>query len=278
MKSEVNVRYILLAVLLVATPASAQVKSDIRFPTFVAPSPGPAPAPVPVKQTLSADLVHIIEADKTAILIASPEGLVKITEEAGPVRFRGKFMNGPGKVETRTFSAKQVFIIEAIGTGKVELIVVPAGATTSADVIRKTVDVDSGQAPQPPPTPPTPPKPVDPAPIPVAGFRVLLVEESADRGKLTPGQFRVMFGKKMRDWLDANCAKEGQQPAYRIYDKDAKTAGDLKHWQDAMLRARTQVPWIVISNGVTGFEGPLPATEDETLALLQKYLTAKGIK
>lgn len=263
-------RYFLF-LLLFASAANAQVKPDIRFPTFVIPSPAPTPSPAPVRQTLSAELVHVIEADKTAILIASPEGLVKITEEVGPVKFRGKFMNGSGKVETRTFNAKQVFIIEAIGTGKVELIIVPAGATTTADVIRKTVDVDSGHAPQPPPTPPDPPKPVDPAPIPVAGFRVLLIEESAERGKLTPGQFRVMFGKNMRDWLDANCVKENNQPGYRIYDKDAVTKGDLKHWQDAMTRPRQSVPWVIVSNGTTGFEGPLPATEDETMKLFQKY-------
>lgn len=133
--------------------------------------------------------------------------------------------------------------------------------------------------PQPPippdPKPPVPPEPPpSPAPIPLAGYRVLFVEETAERGKLTVGQFRAMFGKASRDWLDANTVKENGQPGYRIYDKDQPTAGDLKHWQDAMKRPRSAVPWIVISNGQSGFEGPLPGTIEEIDALLKKYLPA----
>lgn len=124
-----------------------------------------------------------------------------------------------------------------------------------------------------PPNPPDPPKPdpPTPAPIPVAGFRVLFVEESQDRGKLTSGQFSTLFGKATRSWLDANCVKEGSQPGYRIYDKDQTAVGELKHWQDALTRPRQSIPWVIISNGVTGFEGPLPATEQGAMDLFKKY-------
>ena len=39
----------------------------------------------------------------------------------------------------------------------------------------------------------------------------------------------------------------------------------------AMLRKRGALPWIVISNGVSGYEGPLPANPDETIKLMSKY-------
>ena len=38
-----------------------------------------------------------------------------------------------------------------------------------------------------------------------------------------------------------------------------------------MKRTRSSVPWLVVSNGVTGFEGPLPATEAEITAILTQF-------
>lgn len=139
-----------------------------------------------------------------------------------------------------------------------------------------------------PPVPPTPPpgpgpgpKP-DAAPIPVAGFRVLIVYESADATKLPPAQHSIIYGKTMRDFLNATCAvgPDNKTREWNIWDQDVDTSAVAKHWQDAMKRPRKSVPWLLVSNGVTGWEGPLPATVDETLALLRKYTPAarKGRK
>jgi hypothetical protein len=128
-----------------------------------------------------------------------------------------------------------------------------------------------------PPIPPDPkPDPNKPAPIPLPGFRILIVEESdaAFRKKLTPGQFNFMFGAASRGWLDTITTQEGGQPGYRIYDKDATGVNDAQSWpRDALKRTRgSDLPWIIISNGVTGFEGPLPTTESDCKALVQKYM------
>ena len=130
-----------------------------------------------------------------------------------------------------------------------------------------------GEAPPVPPGPGPKPDPTPPAPIPVAGLRVLIVEETEDRPKLPANQTLILGSTLLRSWLNASCAKgaDGRSPEYRILDKDTPMATDAKHWQDAMKRPRSQLPWIVISNGTTGFEGPLPATVDETLALLKKF-------
>lgn len=134
-----------------------------------------------------------------------------------------------------------------------------------------------GDVPIPPdPKPPIPPDPNKPAPIPLAGFRVLIIEESdaAFRKKLTPGQFNFMFGAASRGWLDSICTAEANQPGYRIYDKDATGVNDTQSWpRDALKRPRgSELPWIIISNGTTGFEGPMPATESDIKALVQKYM------
>ena len=57
----------------------------------------------------------------------------------------------------------------------------------------------------------------------------------------------------------------------RFFDQSVDNSNDAKIWQDAMKRPRSGLPWIVVSNGTTGYEGPLPLTEADTLALLKKY-------
>lgn len=129
--------------------------------------------------------------------------------------------------------------------------------------------------PKPDPPKPDPPQP-EPAPIPVAGFRVLVVYETADLGKLTPGQRAIFSSRDVRDYLNATCVKgqDGRTPEWRIYDKDTDMANESKVWRDAMTRAlarATALPWCIVSNGKTGYEGPLPRTLQEAIDLLKKY-------
>lgn len=129
------------------------------------------------------------------------------------------------------------------------------------------------------PTPPVPPGPTPPdppptpSPIPEAGFRVLIVYESAELGKLSPVQYNVLFAKKVRDYLNEKCVPgpDGKTREWRIYDKDVDVSGESKIWQGAMKRSRSQVPWILISTGRGGYEGPLPGSVAETLELLKKF-------
>jgi len=54
-----------------------------------------------------------------------------------------------------------------------------------------------------------------------------------------------------------------------VFDQNVLTTGTI--WEQAMARPRTALPWILISDGVRGYEGPLPATITETLVLLRKF-------
>ena len=137
--------------------------------------------------------------------------------------------------------------------------------------------VTPGPGPGPEPEPEPGPKPI-PAPIGLPGYAALMVYETKTATELPPAQQNVLYGKKVRDWLKTNCLKDNDNPngAFRIYDKDVDVSAESKAWQEVMKRDRKSVPWIVISNPAKGgYEGPLPANEDECIALLEKY---KGVK
>lgn len=150
-------------VLTVATLAPA-ADPGIRLPVApVVPSPMPTvpvdPSPV---TRLALDQLYVIDSDVPVIVLASPAHLVAVTEESGPLKVRGKFAGGSGKVETKTFGGKVVVVVEGLVTGRVELLVVPVGAKSVAEVVRRTIDVEAGEGPIPPPKPkPDPVKPDD---------------------------------------------------------------------------------------------------------------------
>lgn len=190
--------YFVPATFIAADPIPPPV-SPIVFPDgpLVNP-PQPGPNPLPSVPKLTSDVLYIVTSDVDAIVLASPLGLVSVTDEAGPVKIHGRFIDGNGKNQTRTYKQKHVFTVEATGVGRVELLVVPAGATSPTDVQRRTVDVDSGQAPQPPPgpvppgpiPPPVPPGPA-PVPVPQTGAWVVVVVDgltpNAALAKVTNG-------------------------------------------------------------------------------------------
>lgn len=125
--------------------------------------------------------------------------------------------------------------------------------------------------PDPGPVPPVPPVPPSPAPIPVPGLRVLIVYETAELGKLPKEQVSIFNSTRLRDLLTARCVRNSATPEWRMYDKDADLKNESQLWRDAMARQRTKLPWILVSTGSAGFEGPLPATVDDTLALIQRF-------
>lgn len=131
----------------------------------------------------------------------------------------------------------------------------------------------------PAPTPtPAPPKPVDPqpaadAPIPAAGLHVLIVYDAAQLSNLTAAQQGALFSKDVRDYLRATCPKgpDGATAEWRMWPADVDASGESVLWQTAFKRPRVSLPWIVVSNGTSGFEGPLPGSATDMLALLKKY-------
>jgi|SRR5215813_5939080 len=242
----------------------------IRFPEIPAPPPPKPKPPEPTDITkLGAGQLYVIDSDIPCVVLGSPEGVVKITAEVGPLTIYAQFVDGV-RPETRTYQGKFVFLVEARETGRVELITIPHAFKFEKDIIRKTIEVDSGKGPRPPPGP----KP-EPSPIPYTGLRALIVVETGQ--PISQGQFSAIYGQATRDYLNTHCAKADGVPEWRIYDKDQDLSKVPKMWANAMKRPRESTPWLLLSNGQGGYEGPVPNSSDEMIKLLQK-LTPKEDK
>lgn len=135
------------------------------------------------------------------------------------------------------------------------------------------VVVGNAPGPNPGPNPPNPPNPDQVAPIPVDGFRVMVVYEKSDLTKLTPQQHSILYGTEVRDYLARKCAvgPDGRTSESRFYDQNTVMTNESQLWQDAMKRPRTSLPWLVVSNGKSGWEGPLPANIEATMSILKTY-------
>jgi hypothetical protein len=131
--------------------------------------------------------------------------------------------------------------------------------------------------PDPKPEPDVEPKPDEPKPHPVTpspfsgdGVRVLVVYELDDVSSYSPEQMKTLYSKRLRTWAIENCAKDASgAPEMRIFDQH--TAGQPEQWQKLLAKPRQAMPWLIVGNGKKGYEGPLPATEAETIALLETF-------
>lgn len=258
-----------------AAPPDPRTLARADVPPMPAPVP-PGGEPAPGVLALAADEWHVIESDADLIVLASPEGVVKVTPEgAGPIRLKGKFAGGGGKVETRTFKGKSVFTVEALKSGPVELLLVPIGAKGAADVKRVGITARA-QDPIPPPKP-KPDEPVKPdPPTPGGELRVLFIAESS--AKHAPEVTHTLNSTKVAAYLNARCAKgPGGHPEWRRYDPDtvfgAKESPTMRAlFADSLAEAKRQGPAaLVVAVGTDARVYPLAGmTEAEVLDLLRR--------
>lgn len=223
--------------------------------------------------TLTPELVLCVDSDVDCVVVCSPKGRLKITPAKGPVTVRGKFVDGPGTVEMRTFAGPFVWFVESAEAGECELLVLPVGGR-EPDMVRRRIISQTG--PQPPPKPdPDVPDPKPKPPEPVTSFRVIFVYESS--AAMTPAVQRVMFGEKVRTFLDVKTtAGPKGDKGWRRFDKDVVATNDpdpafRSLWEAAKPKVTT-VPCVVIAVNDKAEIVPLPADEDAAIVLFNKYL------
>lgn len=134
-----------LAVVVGICDSYAISADDVRLPN------GPAvvvPPPKPdAVQNLGVDELYVVDSDVELKVFASPQGVVSVTTEPGPMKMKAKFIDS-AKTETRVFAGKFLYTIEGLKTGTVELIMLKP----NGEVIRRSLSVGV-----PTPTPPVPP-------------------------------------------------------------------------------------------------------------------------
>lgn len=226
--------------------------TPFKFPAAArAPSALP-PAPPDAALKLAADSLYVVQHDEPFVLIASPASLVSITRDAGPIRIRGKFIDGAG-VETRTFTGKNIAIIEPAGVGRVELIAVPTGTTDDKAVVRQLIDVNNGAQPPPPDkdiAPPPTPKPPDvnpepkPKPVITGPLFLILIEELDDRTQATAN-----FVGDSAYWLKA----KAKDIHFKTYDQDEparmtnpRDAARVKGYVDLVNEKNVAMPALIL--------------------------------
>jgi hypothetical protein len=193
-------------------PAPKQ-KSEIRFPGSV----GMAPA------KLTGENLWVAESAKPFFVIPGVLDVVKIFKADGPLTIAGRFVDGTGEFELRQYKGPYVVIVQAAGKGKVDLLTFLEGGK-EADVVRKTVEVDSGKGPQPPPDPPTPPTPDDPL-------------------------AKALFGAWQQEF--ATDKKDSASKMAQCYDAAAKVSDSATSWGEISSAIKTKA-------GELGIAGKLP--------------------
>ena len=104
-----------------------------------------------------------------------------------------------------------------------------------------------------------------------------MLYESSRLSTYQPAQTKVLFDNNLRVYLDSvtTFGPDYKTHDYRIWDKNIVLTNESAMWKNVMARPHPTMPWIVISNGTTGYEGPLPLNTADTIALIKHYVTPK---
>lgn len=249
------------------TPAFTQ---SVRLP-IVSPIPAPTPpTPMPspnAAQTVAADEWFVIDSDVPLLVLPSPLGRLIVNEDTGPITMRGKFVGGNG-IERKTFNGKHVYTIEATHSGPVELLIVPVGATKTADVIRRNLILKAGGDTAPKPTPTPDPKP-QPKPSPYVGKWFLIVVEETATAAINRGQY--FSDPELKRYLTGRLAERPTVVDKDVIDgKTNKPPADLVPYLDRARGKALPQLYLIGENGEKLLEGDLPPTPAALLDTLRK--------
>lgn len=207
-------------------------------------------------------------------------GYARLTPKTDAVSITYVALDGVYPFPSEELKNPRAFVLPAAGLkdGRYRFVAVAAGKggeQSQGEFVVVVGKADPGPEPGPAPRP----TPEPPAPIAEPGFRVLFVFEAESLTTYPRGQVNAMRAKDVADYLAAKCVKgpDGKTPETRAYDQHTPMDAAPKLWKDAMARPRASLPWVVVSNGKTGFEGPVPYNPADPadlapiLTLLRKY-------
>ena len=170
---------ILLLALLQDAPA-------ITFPEPLKPEPAPVieDAPKPTADTFSTDQLYLIQSDVALVVLASPAGVLQVTQQFG-------------------------YLVRGIAAGTAELLVLPAGSADVMDLRRRILTVTAAQT-----TPPDD-RPRPPADDVAAAFRQYEQEWREAQGELADrlDAGEITSEKAAADWFSV-AGQEARKQAF----------------------------------------------------------------
>lgn len=202
------------------------------------PKPVVDPTDPTVISEIKPDEMWVIESPIELFVLTSPVNVLDVETTEGPIRVRGKFSDGLGKIEVRNYSSKWVyFVTTKSSSGKAEVIMIPAGVKSESDIVRQVLTI-SGTGPKPPPEPDPEP---EPTPEPTAKhIRLAIVEDTLNRSPDTAILMNQLVG--WNEFLDA-----GNE--WRQYDKATTEPKGVQAKTDA---GSTPLPAMVFYDRDTG--------------------------
>lgn len=105
------------------------------------------------------------------------------------------------------------------------------------------------------------------SPVTDKGFKVLVVEETAELQNLPPGQREAIMSEAPGS-LKAYAKTNGE---WRRLDKDSDPSKDLPWVREAMSLAKPPYPWLFVAKDGRASVGPLPTEIGETMAIAKRY-------
>lgn len=232
---------ILLAIALAATLLLGDEPVPIQFPDSTSQVVPVQPAVDSSKVNMRFGECYVVAHPTPLLVYACEDGVVQVSYRPPSTADREMWFvpPGSGRAIWSTYPAGlHLYLITPSSEGAVTVLF---AQSLDASAVQRRTFIVSGGGPQPPPAPPIPtPTPTPPNPAP-GSLRVVMVSDESDA---IPARLAVT-SLNTRMWLDANCVKTGQLPAWRIYDRDALSDDDLGA-EDPTLRRlvqQTQSVW-----------------------------------
>jgi len=227
-----------LAILLTAASLLADEPVPIQFPDSTSQVVPVQPAVDSSKVNMRFGECYVVAHPTPLLVYACEDGVVQVSYRPPSTAEREMWFvpPGSGRAIWSTYPAGlHLYLITPSSEGSVTVLF---AQSLDASAVQRRTFIVSGGGPQPPPAPnpPTPPTPVPTPPKPVPGsLRVVMVSDETDA---VPARLAAT-SINTRMWLDANCVKIGQLPAWRLYDRDALSEDDLSE-EDPTLRRLVQ--------------------------------------
>jgi hypothetical protein len=239
-------------------------EKDIPEEDLPVPVPRPKRGPEFVSK-LNEDTLLVIESASPLMVFDFPEGLVSVEADDGarPMKVKSKFADGTGKMESRTFTSKYLYFVEALKKGEVEMLIIPEGAINKTQSQRHKITV-MGLSPIPPPDPDPIPDP-DPVPVPTGNVVIAIVEDAQNRKPDT-----AILLNAMASW---NSLKDAGND-WRLYDVATSESKGKQAVEDAKS---AELPAMIIRDKETDKilrVIPLPKDFDS----LKRILSELGVK